>query len=109
MTSMHGIALNVSNDLSYDSLINPCGFSDRGLTSLSRETGRAISIAEARDALLEAFAREFSLEWVPSTDAPTAHSLRLAPLAQDCGGSFDELTMTTETIALSNDAARVVA
>jgi len=61
MTSMHGIALNVSNDLSYDSLINPCGLTDRGLTSLSRETGRAVSIAEARDALLEAFTRQFDL------------------------------------------------
>jgi lipoyl(octanoyl) transferase len=86
MTSMHGIALNVSNELNYDSLINPCGFTDRGLTSLSKETGRAVSIAEAREALLEAFASEFSLEWVPSTDAPMAR----------CSGSFDKLTMTTE-------------
>lgn len=67
MTSMHGIALNVSNELSYDQLINPCGLTDRGLTSLSRETGRTISIAQAREALLDAFAREFSLEWVPSS------------------------------------------
>ncbi len=59
MTSMHGIALNVSNDLSYDSLINPCGLTDRGLTSLSKEAGRAVSIAEARDALLDAFEKAF--------------------------------------------------
>lgn len=63
MTSMHGIALNVSNDLNYDSLINPCGLTDRGLTSLSKETGRVVSIADARETLLEAFATEFSLEW----------------------------------------------
>jgi lipoate-protein ligase B len=72
MTSMHGIALNVSNELSYDQLINPCGLTDRGLTSLSRETGRTVSIDEARDALLKAFAKEFSLEWVTSSRAPTA-------------------------------------
>ena len=59
MTSMHGIALNVCNDLDYDSLINPCGLTDRGLTSLSKETGRTVSIAEARDALWTAFATEF--------------------------------------------------
>jgi lipoate-protein ligase B len=70
MTSMHGIALNVSNDLSYDSLINPCGLTDRGLTSLSKETGRTVSIAEARDALLDAFANEFKLESIPSADSP---------------------------------------
>ena len=72
MTSMHGIALNVSNELSYDQLINPCGLTDRGLTSLSRETGRTVSMDGARDALLDAFAREFSLEWVTSSTAPTA-------------------------------------
>lgn len=82
MTSMHGIALNVSNDLSYDSLINPCGLTDRGLTSLSRETGRAVSIDEARDALLEAFTKEFHLVRA-STAAPTARRSAVLRQAQD--------------------------
>jgi lipoate-protein ligase B len=72
MTSMHGIALNVSNELSYDQLINPCGLTDRGLTSLSRETGRTISMDEAKGALLDAFAKQFELEWVTSPRAPAA-------------------------------------
>jgi lipoate-protein ligase B len=46
MTSLHGIALNVSTELSYDTLINPCGLSDRGITSLSREIGRTATIAQ---------------------------------------------------------------
>jgi len=61
MTSMHGIALNVCNDLNYDTLINPCGLSDRGLTSLSKETSRTVSVAEARDALWNALSKEFGL------------------------------------------------
>ncbi len=86
MTSMHGIALNVSNDLNYDALIHPCGLSDRGLTSLSKETGRAVSIAEARDALLDAFAREFSLEWVPDCHPELVEGPRAAHVSAQVEG-----------------------
>jgi lipoyl(octanoyl) transferase len=61
MVSMHGLALNVATDLSYDRLINPCGLTDRGVTSLSVETGRAVSMAEAKDVLLEELARAFDV------------------------------------------------
>jgi lipoyl(octanoyl) transferase len=35
--TMHGIALNINTDLSYFNAINPCGFVDKGVTSLARE------------------------------------------------------------------------
>ena len=44
--AMHGLALNVGSDLSAFSAINPCGFTDRGVTSISRETGREIPLEE---------------------------------------------------------------
>ncbi|MBV9103147.1 MAG: lipoyl(octanoyl) transferase LipB, partial [Candidatus Eremiobacteraeota bacterium] len=69
MTSMHGIALNASTRLDYDCLITPCGISERGITSLSRETGRHISFDDAKPALLRALAQTFSLEFVPSSGA----------------------------------------
>lgn len=69
MTSLHGIALNVSTDLSYDRLIVPCGLPERGITSLSEETGRAIGVEAAKTVLLDALARTFAVTFVPSTQA----------------------------------------
>jgi lipoyl(octanoyl) transferase len=66
MTSLHGIALNVSTELSYDTLINPCGLTDRGITSLSRETGRAVSIAEAKPVLQAALSKTFDIAFETS-------------------------------------------
>lgn len=51
--TMHGFALNVSTDLEWFSHINPCGFVDRGATSIERETGRKIAIGEVNDSLVE--------------------------------------------------------
>ncbi|MGA8535211.1 MAG: lipoyl(octanoyl) transferase LipB [Candidatus Tumulicola sp.] len=63
MVSLHGIALNVSTPLDYDRLIAPCGLSGRGITSLSKETGRSVRMEEAKDALLAALARTFEVTW----------------------------------------------
>ena len=62
----HGLAFNVSSDLSYFDLIVPCGIADRGVTSLSRELGRPVSVDEAAEALVPAFAGVFDRTVAPS-------------------------------------------
>ncbi len=64
MTSLHGLALNVSTELDYDRLIVPCGTPQFGITSLERELGRPVPLGEARAALLASLAAEFELEFL---------------------------------------------
>lgn len=78
MTSMHGIALNACTALDYDRLITPCGISERGITSLSLETGRRVSYAEAKDALLAALAARFGVAFVPAAASAGLVSLGAA-------------------------------
>jgi len=63
MTSLHGLALNVSTELNYDRLIVPCGTPQFGITSLERELGRPVTLGEARATLLASLAAEFEIEF----------------------------------------------
>ena len=69
MVSLHGIALNVSTALDYDRLIVPCGLHDRGITSLSAETGRLVGMDEAKAVLLEELGRTFDLTFAQLVEA----------------------------------------
>lgn len=51
--TMHGLAFNINSDLRYFSYINPCGFVDKGVTSLQQELKRKIDMDEAKAFLAE--------------------------------------------------------
>lgn len=57
--TMHGFALNVFTDLSYFEAINPCGFTDKGVTSLAKEMSSPTSMNLVKQQLEEAFHRRF--------------------------------------------------
>lgn len=49
--TMHGFAFNINTDLSYYQYINPCGFIDKGVTSMEKELGRRVDIEEVKGLL----------------------------------------------------------
>ena len=53
--TMHGLALNVNTDLTAFNAINPCGFTDKGVTSISAETGRQIDMNTLKEKFVAIF------------------------------------------------------
>ena len=60
--SMHGFAFNVNTDLNYYNSINPCGFVDKGVTSMQKELGAEVDFAEVQSKLLNFFEKIFSFQ-----------------------------------------------
>jgi len=68
--TMHGFALNVNTNLDHFTCINPCGFSDRRATSMSRILGRTISMEAVAEHLVSHFCDVFKIPSVLSPARP---------------------------------------
>jgi lipoyl(octanoyl) transferase len=62
--TMHGFAFNVNTDLTFFNNINPCGFTDRGVTSLEKETGVLQDFELVKLQLKDNLMKVFDLRWV---------------------------------------------
>lgn len=51
--TMHGFAFNVNTNLEYYNYINPCGFVDKGVTSLEKELGKKQNLNAVKTRLKE--------------------------------------------------------
>ena len=60
--TMHGFALNVNTDLDPFSLINPCGFTDRGAISMAVVLAQEIPMTAVSDRILARFSEVFNAE-----------------------------------------------
>jgi lipoyl(octanoyl) transferase len=60
--TMHGFAFNVNSNLDYFKNIIPCGIDDKDVTSMQRELGHKVNIAEVKDVLKNHIASLFSME-----------------------------------------------
>jgi lipoyl(octanoyl) transferase len=61
--TMHGFAFNVNTDLSYFNNINPCGFIDKGVTSMEKELGSRQDFDFVKSKVKRNLQIVFDLEW----------------------------------------------
>jgi len=59
--TMHGFALNVNTDLNYFNYINPCGYTDKGVTSMKNEVGSEQPVEEVKKKILKHIINEFEI------------------------------------------------
>jgi lipoyl(octanoyl) transferase len=64
----HGFALNVATDLSAFDLIVPCGIKDKGVTSISKEAKREVTVDEAMDVVEAKFLEVFDAVRAPHAE-----------------------------------------
>ena len=57
---MHGFALNVNTDLNYYNFINPCGFTDKSVTSIQKELNKEVNLNEIKDKIISEFKKIFN-------------------------------------------------
>jgi len=60
--TMHGFALNVNTNLDYFKHINPCGFADKGVTSIENELGSKQDFEAVKKVCLEKLVEVFEFE-----------------------------------------------
>jgi len=61
--TMHGFAFNVNTNLAYFDNINPCGFTDKGVTSLEKELGVKQDFEAVKRIVKKNLQEIFNLEW----------------------------------------------
>ena len=62
--TMHGFAFNVNTDLTYFNNINPCGYTDKGVTSLEKELEGRQDFESVKSIVKRNIQEVFDLDWI---------------------------------------------
>jgi lipoyl(octanoyl) transferase len=62
--TMHGFALNVNTQLNYFSYINPCGFQDKGVTSIQNEKNAIQDFDVLKNIAKDEITQRFNIKWI---------------------------------------------
>ncbi|MDX9846887.1 MAG: lipoyl(octanoyl) transferase LipB [Tenuifilaceae bacterium] len=62
--TMHGLAFNVNTNLNYFNYINPCGFVDKGVTSMQKELGKEVDLSAVQEVMQEMFGKVFDVTYM---------------------------------------------
>jgi lipoyl(octanoyl) transferase len=62
--TMHGFAFNVNTDLAYFNHIVPCGITDKQVTSLQKELGHEVDVAEVKEKIRKHISALFNMELI---------------------------------------------
>jgi lipoyl(octanoyl) transferase len=62
--TMHGFAFNLNTNLEHFKWINPCGITDKGVTSLQKLLGSAVDFAELENTVVDYFCEVFDFRAV---------------------------------------------
>ncbi len=60
--TMHGFAFNINTKLNYFNYINPCGFTDKAVTSMEKELGSKVNFEKVKEKLKQSIADTFEME-----------------------------------------------
>ena len=71
--SRHGLAINCDVDLGWFDSIRACGIANAGVTSLSREAGARVGVAECADVIAASFSDVFGLRCSPAHGLSVEH------------------------------------